>query len=76
MPDHLLVGLLALATGIGLAVIEPRKHGESLRLIRFHPAARFYRPIVLVLMAIGIVELVACAAGTKLWLAMPIVGGR
>jgi hypothetical protein len=76
MRDHLLVGLLALATGIGLAVIERREHGESLRLMRFHSAVRFYRPIVLVFLAMGIAELVAGAAATKWWLAMPIVSGR
>jgi hypothetical protein len=77
MSEHLLIGLLAIATGLGLLMLGlPNRRGESPRFLQGSSLPILYPPAVLVFLVVGIAELTAWVATTKLWLVAPIAAGR
>jgi hypothetical protein len=66
MWDHLLIGLLAIATGFGLFMLGlPNRRGESPRFLQGSSLPILYPPVVLVFVVVGIAELIAWAATTE-----------
>jgi hypothetical protein len=66
MTQDLLIGIVALATGVGLfAIALPNKYGESPRFLQFYAAPMIYPATVLVFLALGVTELIAWAAAIK-----------
>jgi hypothetical protein len=75
MWEHVLIGLLALATGFGLLMLGlPNRRGERPRFLQGSRLPILYPPVVMVFLIVGIAELTA--ATTKWWLAHSIVAGR
>jgi hypothetical protein len=66
MTQDLLIGIVALATGVGLfAIALPNKYGESPRFLQFYAAPMIYPATVLVFLALGVTELIAWAVAIK-----------
>jgi hypothetical protein len=64
--DHLLIGLFAIVTGVGLLMLGlPDRRGESPRFLQGSLSPILYPPVILVFLAVGIAELIAWAATTQ-----------
>jgi hypothetical protein len=77
MWEHLLIGLLAIATGFGLLMLgSPNRRGGRSRFPQGSWFPALYPPAVMVFLIVGIAELIVWAATTKWWLAESIVAAR
>ena len=77
MWDHLLIGLFAIVTGVGLLMLGlPDRRGESPRFLQGSLSPMLYPPVILVFLARGNCRIDRLGCNNAMVACPPIVAGK